>query len=618
MLYKEAKPVLDLFHNCPIRNVTKGELKASSEKNVPLSSVSVVAGVPLVRFSDDLYFTATVEANVANDDSKRVAVEFACEGNTGLVTAWKTEDDEDVAVTFIDLPKGGLDAVEFKLAKSRVTAKLYREAKAEFSSGAFLSEDDGKTYLLSYFNSERMLVSTDTVLTPLNGQVLAVSQLNWADFFDNLDAGNEVAPEVFVSSNIKMLANNDLFDNGALAYMDAYVHVGRDVSIATVSSGKNIIQFLMEFTNPHPLLPSIVQAWPWIDAKTPIKLVHYGKRRTEGTVTKAELEHMLKRSGYELTLKPLYKCHKVQTFDKVEAANNQDSQVNTLFDVVLTETPTEAYLTTGVARFKAASLNNETATLLMLANQQMVVVVTPKDDCSYRNEVSSVEGNAGQVSDGFAKSPKYKKTLDWVTKAFGDFAKVSAIDYLCNTNIPVIYSRADSTGNKHFASRFAEALVTHNGETVPVLIEREVNNCFIFRVKVGDWLVQARVDKDKVDYLPLTHYGYKLKASFVSFSQDARLPDDYRELEAGQNRNDNSFSPYQRKPYPILGLTKGIVVSADYKPEKTWQFLMKPLSDGNLMLSYWFYNDKCASYHAKVVKPQTTFCSWESALIIAV
>lgn len=613
MFYKEAKPVLDLFQNCVIRNVKKAELKAASEKPVPLSSVSVVAGVPLVRLSDDLYFTATVEANVANDNSKRVAVEFAREGNTGLVTVWETADDADVAVTFIDLPKGGLDAIEFKVAKSRATAKLYRETKT-----AFLSEDDGKHYLVSRLNSERMLVSTDTVLTPLNGQVLAVSQLNWADFFDNIDAGNEVAPEVFVSSNIKMLTNNDLFDNGAMAYMDAYVHVGRDVSIATFSSGKNIVQFLMEFPNPHPLLPSIVQAWPLIDAKTPIKLVHYGKRRTEGTVTKAELEKMLKLSGYELTLKPLYKCHKVQTFDKVEAANNPQNQVTTLFDVVLTETSTEAYLTTGVARFKAASLNNETATLLMLANQQMVVVVTPKDDCSYRNEVSSVEGNAGQVSDGFAKSPKYKETLDWVTKAFGDFAKVSAIDYLCNTNIPVIYSRADSTGNKHFASRFAEALVTHNGETVPVLIEREVNNCFIFRVKVGDWLVQARVDKDKVDYLPLTHYGYKLKASFVSFSQDARLPDDYRELEAGQNRsNDNSFSPYQRKPYPILGLTKGIVVSADYKPEKTWQFLMKPLSDGNLMLSYWF-DDKCARSHAKVVKPQTTFCSWESALIIAV
>lgn len=385
MFYKEAKPVLDLFQNCVIRNVKKAELKASSEKPVPLSSVSVVAGVPLVRFSDDLYFTATVEAN---DNSKRVAVEFACEGNTGLVTVWETADDADVAVTFIDLPKGGLDAIEFKLAKSRATAKLYREAKTEFSSAAFLSEYDGKTYLRSYLNSECLLVSTDTVLTPLNGQVLAVSQLNWADFFDNLDAGNEVAPEVFVSSNIKMLTNNDLFDNGAMAYMDAYVHVGRDVSIATFSSGKNTVQFLMEFPNPHPLLPSIVQAWPWVDAKTPIKLVHYGKLRTEGTVTKAELEHMLKRSGYELTLKPLYKCHKVQTFDK-EAANNPQNQVTTLFDVVLTETTTEAYLTTGVVRFKAASLKNETATLLMLANQQMVVVVTPKDDCSYRNEVSS-------------------------------------------------------------------------------------------------------------------------------------------------------------------------------------------------------------------------------------
>ena len=604
MLYKEAKPVLDLFHNCPIRNVTKGELKASSEKNVPLSSVSVVGNVPLVRFYETLYSTAIVKAKGENSI---VEVEFAREGDKRLMTVWDCDNDSDVAVTFIDLPKGGLVHVKSEIPHAPYTAHLYRNTE-----NAFLMVVDGETHLASKQKYDRMVVSTDTVLLKLNGRDVAVSHLNWADFFDNLDGGNEVAPEVFVSSNLRMLSTNELFENDALAFIDAYVHVGRDVSIATISSGKNTVQFLMEFDNPHPLLPSIVQVWPVLDSKTPIKLVHYGRKRTEGTVTKAELQLMLESSGYELSLKPLYKCDSVQLLDK------ETYQKEVTLDVVLTQTTTEAYLTTGVARFKAASLNDEVATLLLLQNQQMVVVVTPNGDCSYRNEVRPTIS----AGDAFAKHSQ-SQTLEWVTKAFGDYAKVSSVDYLDNTNVPVIYCRADSTGNEHFASRFAEALLTHEGETVALLIEREVNNRFIFRVKVGDVLVTAQVDKAQLDYLPLTHDGYELKDYCAAFSQEARLPVDYRMPNVTHYPQGlESFFQSDRKTYPIFGLTKGRIVSPPtYKtpPDKTWQFYMKKLSDGNLALDYWFnVNGNCNSYYAKVVKPQTTFCSWESALIVAV
>ena len=613
MFYKEAKPVIDLFNADQIHNIKRSELDKAGE-TASLPSVSVVGNVTLLRFSNPFY----VGYHLTVDDIKVqfVAEERSSKRDLRLWAVWETQNPDDVALTSIVVP----DWFGANLAKPELT--FVKDFQLPVSFELKLTDKPDKTMRVEEDSTKSLDVSKDTVFTVLNGNIVAVSRLDWEEFFDALHgcyvidacyaiddkAFSGIVPEVFSVSPRTPLVSND-----GKTELKAFVHFGKDVSLATLTSGSKKIEFLLEFDNPHPLLPSVVQVWPLLSNDTKIRLTHLCNQRIEGVMTKEDFLTLLECSGYELTLSPLYRndCH----FNVGIQYDAEDGSKWQHINALLTTTPDAACLNVGNNCFEVASLRGEKATLIK-RNGELVVVVTPDGDTSYNKEApnkSKFNYDFPVYGDVHIKN---KKAVDWLVEAFSSaLLEMRPVKHLYSTNVPILKVEADNASASHFASRFAEMLVSHNGETFPVLVSRSLWGCFTFYVKIDDVILKAIANRDMLGELPLTKGGYEMRPSFVGFSKQ-KFTDGFRDaVLASQNEAQTLFAN-PPKPFDVLGLTKGAIAS--HTPDADLCFKTTALGDGNVLLEYWYAKAVKPVINAKICHPQTIFCSWESALIIAV